>query len=91
MKKMRHAALFVRGDVQGVRFRDLVRTEARKLGLTGYVRNKPDGTVYIEAEGEGSAIQRLADWCRQDPGSSRVDDVRVREGVPKNYKDFTIR
>ncbi|MEK7556940.1 MAG: acylphosphatase [Patescibacteria group bacterium] len=83
--------MIVKGDVQGVNFRARVREKARQLGLTGFVKNMSDGTVYIEAEGDESAIERFVDWCRQDPGSSRVDDVRVHEGVPKGYTDFTIR
>lgn len=88
---MKHVNLVVKGEVQGVNFRSRVREKARELDLTGYVKNAGDGSVYIEVEGEETAIRRLADWCRQDPGSAQVDDVRMRDGALANFTDFTIR
>lgn len=88
---MKHVTMIVKGDVQGVNFRSRIRAKAKELGLTGYVKNASDGSVYIEAEGEEAALTRLADWCRSDPGSARVDEVRVREGSLKNFTDFTVR
>jgi Acylphosphatases len=88
---MKHVNMVIKGDVQGVNFRSHVREKARELHLTGLVKNMTDGTVYVEVEGEEGAIERFADWCRQDPGSAQVDEVRVKEGAMKHFTDFTIR
>lgn len=81
----------VKGEVQGVNLRSRVREKAKELKLMGYVKNMADGSVQIEVEGEEAALDRLADWCRSDPGAARVDEVRVRDGVAENYTDFTVR
>ncbi len=68
----------VHGRVQGVGFRWWVRREARALGLSGWVRNEPDGSVRAEAEGPRDALDVLADRLRTGPPGSRVDRVAVR-------------
>lgn len=68
----------VRGRVQGVGFRWFVRREARALGLSGQVRNEPDGSVRVEAEGRRDDLEALADRLRSGPPGSRVDHVDVR-------------
>lgn len=73
-----HAHVLVEGQVQGVSFRYATVTEARRLGVAGWVRNTPDGRVEIEAEGERSQVERLVAWCRHGPPAARVDDVQVR-------------
>lgn len=70
-------ALVVSGRVQGVAFRQSTAEEAARLGLTGFVRNLPDGRVEAEAEGERAAVERLVAWCRRGPPLARVDDVAV--------------
>jgi acylphosphatase len=72
----------VRGRVQGVGFRWFVRREARALGLTGRVRNEPDGSVRVEAEGPREDLDRLAEELRAGPPGSRVDDLRLRHLPP---------
>lgn len=70
-------ALVVSGRVQGVAFRQSTADEAARLGLTGFVRNLPDGRVEAEAEGERAAVERLVAWCRRGPPLARVDGVAV--------------
>lgn len=65
------------GDVQGVGFRFYAEAHARRLGLHGYVRNRYDGAVEIEAEGDASSIERFVDMMRQGPRMARVQDVRL--------------
>jgi acylphosphatase len=65
----------VRGRVQGVGFRASVLHEGTKLGLAGWVRNLSDGSVELEAEGEGEALERLLAFCKRGPRSARVDSV----------------
>jgi acylphosphatase len=69
--------LFVSGDVQGVSFRAYTVDEARTLGVSGWVRNLPDGRVEVEAEGDRAALEALARWCRVGPPAARVEDVEA--------------
>ena len=65
----------VHGRVQGVFFRDSTRSEAQRLGLSGWVRNNPDGTVEVEAVGARPALEELHDWLGLGPPAARVDRV----------------
>lgn len=67
----------VSGRVQGVAFRVSARHEATPLGLTGWVRNEPDGRVLLEAQGERDRVDAFLDWCRQGPPGARVTSVEV--------------
>jgi acylphosphatase len=82
----------VRGRVQGVGFRDFVWRRARFLGLTGYVRNLPDGrSVEVVAEGEREALEQLLDYLREGPRGARVDAVDAEWGQPSDrYPNFGI-
>jgi acylphosphatase len=62
-----HRTFLVHGRVQGVFFRQSARQQAEKLGLSGYTRNNPDGTVTIEAEGPADALDALQAWCQHGP------------------------
>jgi acylphosphatase len=86
-----HRTLHVHGRVQGVFFRQSTRTEAQRLGLTGYARNNPDGTVTIEAEGPAEALNELEAWCHQGPVAARVDKVEVQTGEVQGYQTFEVR
>jgi acylphosphatase len=65
------------GDVQGVGFRYFAQSHARRLGLEGYVRNRYDGAVEVEAEGGADALEQFLDLLRRGPRMARVQDVRV--------------
>ncbi len=67
----------VLGDVQGVGFRLFAEAHARRLGLHGYVRNRYDGAVEVEAEGSAGDLERFLELMRQGPRMARVHDVRV--------------
>lgn len=75
------------GRVQGVFFRRSTRHVARKLGLVGFVRNEPDGTVMLEVEGESGMVEKLLTWAESGPPLARVDRIEkeevpaVKEGV----------
>ncbi len=81
----------VTGRVQGVGFRHSARTNARYRGITGYVRNEPDGSVYIEAEGSRNQLDEFVNWCKKGPGIGHVDDIRIDTSHPRNYQSFEIR
>ena len=67
--------LVISGRVQGVGFRYFTLKSARGLGLGGWVRNEPDGSVLCEVQGEPSAVRVFAEQVRRGPGLSRVEDV----------------
>lgn len=69
--------LWVAGRVQGVFFRATTSDEARARGLTGWVRNAPDGRVEAEVQGARSAVDELVDECRAGPAMAQVSDVEV--------------
>jgi acylphosphatase len=81
----------VYGIVQGVGFRHHTRQTAIQLGLTGYVMNKPDGTVEIVADGSPETLQRLIDWAHHGPATARVDRVAVEDQLAVNrFEHFNI-
>ncbi len=81
----------VTGDVQGVGFRWSARETARRLGVTGFARNRSDGTVEVEIEGEPDAVDRMLDWLRSGPPGARVTDVAVTDAAPDGDHAFRIR
>lgn len=85
---MRHLNIKIYGLVQGVFFRAEAKEEADKLGLTGFVKNMPDGSVYIEAEGEKNKLDKFIKWCNKGPMMARVEKVEVLEGSLKNFSKF---
>ncbi|HQR10078.1 MAG TPA: acylphosphatase [Casimicrobiaceae bacterium] len=71
--------LLVHGRVQGVGYRDAAVQAAFECGVQGWVRNRRDGRVEAHAQGEVSAVDRFADWCRRGPPLARVIDVTTAE------------
>ena len=81
----------VSGKVQGVWFRDSTRQEAIKLKVTGWVKNIPGGTVYLEAEGEENNLKSLERWLHIGSPHSSVDRVDMQWIVAtKTYSTFTV-
>ena len=80
----------ITGMVQGVGFRWRVYREALKIGITGYVKNMSDGSVYIEAEGNRGQLENFISWCRQGTGVGFVDSVGISEGPPEGHTAFSI-
>ena len=78
----------VTGHVQGVFFRASMREQAERLGVTGWVRNDPDGSVRAHVEGPAEAVQSLVAWCADGPPNAHVDDVRVVEGELTGARSF---
>jgi len=88
---MEQVRIVVRGDVQGVGFRFATRSMASALGLRGYVRNLPDGSVEIVAEGERAPLDALLRWARRGPPTAHVEsmDVDYAEATGR-YAAFSI-
>ncbi|RMG59518.1 MAG: acylphosphatase [Bacteroidetes bacterium] len=80
---MKRYAIRVTGKVQGVFFRQSTQQEANRLGLAGFVRNEPDRSVYLEAEGAEAALQALIRWCHTGPPLARVEEVIVNPQNPQ--------
>jgi acylphosphatase len=82
---------FVRGDVQGVGFRYFVQRRAEEMGLAGWVRNRPDGSVELVAEGDRAALGRLLELAGRGPGMADVDRVDVEWEEETGLKGFTVK
>ncbi len=88
----KHYKISVHGKVQGVFFRASTQREARNLGLVGFVANKPDGSVYIEVEGEQEKIDHLIDWIQLGgPPQGDVANFECTIGEKKGFSNFDIR
>ncbi len=66
------------------------KEQADLLGLSGWVRNLPDGKVEVFAEGEESTLKQLSDWLKKGPPMARVTDINVQDISPENYSNFKI-
>ena len=86
------AHVFVSGRVQGVFFRSETRYEARKHGLTGWVRNLPDDRVEAVFEGEEENVKKLLEFCKRGPSGAKVTSIDVNwQRYSGEFKDFKIR
>ncbi len=81
----------VRGRVTGVYFRAATQREARRLGISGWVRNRNDASVEILAEGEEDSVKELVSWAHHGPSAARVESVDVRyRSYTGEHPDFRI-
>ncbi len=76
---MKSVTINVHGRVQGVFYRASTRDAARQFGVKGFVRNEPDGSVYIEATGDEESLKKLIAWCRKGPPQAMVSHVEVND------------
>jgi len=84
--------VIVSGMVQGVFFRSETRHEAKRQGVTGWVRNLPDGRVEAVFEGEEENVKRLVEFCKRGPSGARVSGVDVVwENYVGEFEDFEVR
>jgi len=84
--------ILISGHVQGVFFRQSTQRQARRLGVTGWVRNLPDGRVEVKAWGEAGAVERLTHWCRTGPANALVIHVDSEDTEPEpGVRGFHIR
>jgi acylphosphatase len=80
----------VHGFVQGVGFRFAVERAARSRGVSGWVRNRPDGAVEAVFEGERKAVEALVDLCRRGPRGADVERIDVAAGSPEGLTGFRV-
>jgi len=81
----------VHGRVQGVFFRDSTRQRAREAGISGWVANRPDGTVEAVFEGDDEAVEALVRWVHDGPRGAGVDRVEVTGEEPEGLAGFGVR
>lgn len=88
---MKRVSVTVHGRVQGVAFRHYTCQRALELGVTGWVRNLPDGAVEGLFEGDDRAVADLLEWCRSGPPAARVDRLDIRDEVYSGeFETFAI-
>jgi len=84
--------IIIAGEVQGVFFRAGTVSEAKKLKLTGWVRNTEDGSVEVMAEGERNALESLLDWCYHGPEGASVSSIEYRWlDASGEFGDFSVK
>jgi acylphosphatase len=86
-----HLRVRVYGEVQGVFFRASAADMARSLGVAGFARNEPDGTVTVEVEGAPDAVERLRVWCETGPPQARVKHTETVPLAPIGDNGFHTR
>ncbi|MBU3902062.1 MAG: acylphosphatase [Candidatus Thermoplasmatota archaeon] len=79
------------GIVQGVFFRANIKRKAREMGINGYVRNMPDGSVEAVFEGDEKKVKEIIDWCSTKIHMARVTNVDVKYENIEEFSDFEIR
>lgn len=88
---MVHYQLRVSGKVQGVGYRAFISRLATNFALKGFVKNMPDGTVYIEVEGDKEIIDQFVQKCKVGPGWANVEQVKAFQAPLTGYEDFRVR
>lgn len=91
MKELMAIQIQVFGRVQGVGFRYYTQQKANELGLTGFVKNKSDGSVFIEAEGEETKLNELLVWCHSGPSWAKVQEVKFQKMPTVGYAKFNVK
>jgi acylphosphatase len=88
---MRRVHVIVAGSVQGVGYRYTARMIAHEVGVTGWVRNRRDGTVEAEVEGTSEQVDEMLAWMAEGPPGSRVDTARLTDAEPSGGRSFEVR
>ena len=88
---MKRVRVVVSGDVQGVGYRYTMRMVAREVGVTGWVRNRRDGTVEAEVEGSDAQVDEVLAWMAEGPPGSQVQSARVTDAEPQADRGFEVR
>ncbi len=88
---MKNLIIIVEGKVQGVWFRASTRKIAEELNLHGFVKNEPDGSVYIELTGDDQPVMKLIEWALHGPELSVVEKVSIIKSIFVHESGFTIK
>jgi acylphosphatase len=87
---MKHLDISINGKVQGVFFRSTSKAVADQLGIKGIAQNLPDGSVFIEAEGDDFSLELFLEFCHKGSDRAIVENVSVSEAELKNYVNFEV-
>ncbi len=87
---MKHLNITISGKVQRVSLRAATKAIADQLSVKGFIINQPDGTVYIEAEGDDFSLETFLEWCNEGTDRAEIEKVQVIEGEQKNYRNFEV-
>jgi acylphosphatase len=82
--------LTISGHVQGVFYRQSAKEKAISLGISGTVKNLPDGSVEAAITGNPEHVEEFIDWCRKGPSGAKVEKVDIHETPLKNFTGFVI-
>ncbi len=91
MSEKKHLNIRIYGKVQMVGFRINAKRKALKIGLAGFIRNEPDGSVCIEAEGSEKDLQEFLQWCRKGPLLAQIENLEKEEGELEGYGEFEVK
>jgi acylphosphatase len=83
-------SITVDGLVQGVFYRQSTKAKAIELGITGEIKNKTDGTVYIIAAGTEAQLKQFIEWCHKGPEMAIVTKVKIEQIPLQSFKGFSI-
>jgi len=87
---MKCISLIVSGKVQGVFFRANIKNKATELGLKGYAKNLPNGDAEVVAQGNEDKISALIEFIKNNPGRSKVENIKISDKMTENFKTFEI-
>ena len=88
---MKGVIIRVYGRVHHVGYRFTAMQIAYQFGIKGFVENKKDGSLYIEAEGEEGQLNKFLEWCKKGPMGSTVENITTEDAEIKNFKSFDIK
>jgi acylphosphatase len=89
--ELKHFKIIVSGKVQGVFYRACAKEKADEWNIKGFVRNEPNGDVYIEAEAEEDVLYKFIKWCNMGPARAKVDRIKAIPGELFGFTSFDIR
>ena len=87
---IKHLDIIITGKVQGVGFRFSTKAVADQLGVKGFIKNEPNGNVFIAAEADDISLEMFLDWCKEGPEGAQVNSVETTTGELKNYRNFEL-
>lgn len=88
---VKHLNIHIKGKVQRIGFRYSALQEANRLNIKGYAENRPDGSVFIEAEGEQKALTDFLTWCHHGPPWAKVTEVHTEDSGISGFEGFFTR
>jgi acylphosphatase len=90
MSVQKRISLLITGKVQGVGYRYSVKLKAESMAIRGYVRNQPDGSVFVTVQGENTAVENFVKWCYKGPSAAFVSGVEKIPGSIEDFSEFKI-